>query len=86
VHLNEGLVLAALKNIKKSGSKYLLTTSFTNTATNEDIVTGNWRALNLEIAPFNLPQPLKKIPDTAVRAGKPYADKVMALWQINALP
>lgn len=86
VHLNEGLVLAALKNIKKSGSKYLLTTSFTNTAQNEDIVTGNWRALNLQIAPFNLPQPVKKISDTAQKAGKPYSDKVMALWRVNDLP
>jgi hypothetical protein len=49
-------------------------------------VTGNWRALNLQIAPFNLPEPVKKISDTAQKAGKPYADKVMALWRVTDLP
>lgn len=86
VHLNEDLVKAAIENIKKSGSKYLLTTIFTNTTQNENIVTGNWRALNLCVAPFNFPAPIKTIRDTALQPNEPFGDKVMALWEIAKLP
>lgn len=86
VHLNEDLVKAAIENIKKSGSKYLLTTIFTNTTQNENIVTGNWRALNLMVAPFNFPTPIKMIRDTALQPNEPFGDKVMALWEIAKLP
>jgi hypothetical protein len=86
VHLSEDLVKGAIENIKKSGSKYLLTTIFTNTRQNENIVTGNWRPLNLCIAPFNFPPPIKTIRDTALQPTEPFGDKVMALWEIAKLP
>ena len=56
VHLSYRDIQAALANMKKSQSTFLLTTSFTDHP-NFDIVTGNWRQINLQANPFNLPRP-----------------------------
>jgi len=61
-HLTYDQIFQALRNFKKSGSKYLLVTTGTTTTQNSDIeVTGGWRRLNLELAPFNFPRPLALI-------------------------
>ncbi|MES2622335.1 MAG: methyltransferase domain-containing protein [Bacteroidota bacterium] len=83
VHLAEDKVFAAITNIKKSGSKYLLTTTHTERSWNREIITGDWRPLNLEAAPFNFPKPIYSIPDSKLKETK---DKVMALWRIKDLP
>jgi hypothetical protein len=54
VHLSNEKVVEALGNIKRQKIKYLLTTSFPATKHNKDILTGDWRPLNLELLPFNL--------------------------------
>jgi SAM-dependent methyltransferase len=63
VHLSIREVHKALHNIGRSSSKYLMTTTFPECLENIDTVTPYWRALNLEIAPFNLPKPLLLIKD-----------------------
>ena len=60
VHLSNDLVISALKNFKKSGSKYLIATSYLNEV-NKDHNVGGWRATNLSIEPFNLPPPIYSI-------------------------
>lgn len=60
-HLSYASVLNALHNFKKSGSKYLLVTSYPYTIRNYDIHDGDFRCLNLFIYPFNLKNPLDKI-------------------------
>ena len=52
VHLSNKEVFKALDNIKESGCKYILTTSFSEFA-NKDISTGQWRPINLAAPPFN---------------------------------
>jgi len=81
VHLSNQHASAALANFKKSGSRYLLATTFTETAENADIVTGWWRPLNLMLPPFDLPGPLDYIKDAD--SDDFYGDKVLALWQIT---
>lgn len=54
VHLSLDDCAKAISNIKKSGSKFLLTTSFTNCINNIELTRTGWRKLNLEIEPFNL--------------------------------
>ncbi|MGM1034202.1 MAG: hypothetical protein ACQEXK_17240 [Bacillota bacterium] len=53
---------SALNNFKASQSRYLLTTTFTNLTFNQEIRTGSWRPLNLEIEPFNFPKPILVMP------------------------
>lgn len=85
VHLSLENIQKALRNIKSSGSKYLITTTFTEKTKNFDIVNGGWRYLNFQLAPFNFPAPLILI-DEKCTEGKKFADKSMALWKIEDLP
>lgn len=85
VHLSFEDIFAALQNIIDSGSTYLLTTTFPRLSRNEDLVTGGWRPLNLQIAPFHLPEPLVLINEHYTRGGEQYADKSLALWKVADL-
>jgi hypothetical protein len=84
VHLSLRDVRHALANIKRSGSRFLLTTTHNQVHTNNDIVTGEWRRLNLEAAPFFLPPPSLLIDE---KCSNPYApDKYIGFWQIDEIP
>jgi hypothetical protein len=87
VHLSNELIICALRNIKHSDAKHLLTTTFPDTQENKDIVTGMWRPINLTCAPFNLPQPEKLIAEQAVFSeGLPKRNKQLGLWRIDDIP
>jgi hypothetical protein len=83
VHFSLDDVFRALKNICASGSKYLLTTTFPDRTANRDIVTGAWRPLNLQVAPFSLPPPLALIVEGCTEGGDAYKDKSLGLWRIE---
>ena len=83
VHLSFDEVFSSLKNICRSNSKYLLTTTFTKRFSNRNIITGQWRRLNLNSAPFNLPVPLKIINEKCTEANGSYKDKSLGLWKIS---
>lgn len=74
---------AALANICKSGSTYLLTTTFPDRERNHDIATGEWRPLNLGKAPFDFPPPIQVINEKCTEANGAFADKALALWKIS---
>src|SRR3979490_61520 len=52
VHFSLADARAALRNFKRSRSRYLLTTTFIALDENNDIATGGWRQLNLQRSPF----------------------------------
>jgi len=62
-HLSEKDIYLVLENFVKSDIAYLLTTSHTDCEQNEDITTGGFRLLNLELPPYNLPKALVSIDD-----------------------
>lgn len=82
VHLSFKEAVAAVRNMQRSGSKYLLTTHFTNRASNRDIETGDWRPLNLRAAPFNFPEPCAIIDEKCTELGGQYSDKCLAMWRL----
>lgn len=84
VHLSNAECLAALANFMRSGSRYLLATSFQG-VTNTDIVTGRWRLQNLEAAPFNLPGPVKRWNEMSPMDGGRYRNKCLNLWCLQKL-
>jgi len=85
VHLSFEDVLKALKNICSTRSTYLLATTFTDRKENQDILSGQWRTLNLERPPFNLDSPMRIINEESPHQGGLYADKSMGLWKIEAV-
>jgi SAM-dependent methyltransferase len=85
VHLSYYDISIAIKNIKQSKCKYLLTTTFTDRVSNHDTKDGGWRPLNLQLAPFNLPTPIEIINENCTEEGGEYSDKSMALYIISDL-
>jgi len=83
VHLSFNDVFSALRNLKKSGSEYLLTTTFTGRASNPDISTGQWRPLNLQQSPFNFPEPLRLINEKCTEGDGSWGDKSLGLWKLS---
>jgi hypothetical protein len=79
IHLSLSYMGDAIANFKRSGSKFLLTTTYTAAPVNRDILTGDCRFINLQMAPFNLPEPLELIVE------EPETSKSMALWRIEDL-
>lgn len=57
VHFSYKNIRKALTNLINSDCKYLLTTTFPGRK-NYNIVTGNWRPIDLQANPFVLPKPL----------------------------
>lgn len=82
VHLSFDDVFSALRNLQKSGSEYLLTTTFTGRASNPDIRTGQWRPLNLQKPPFDFPPPLKLINEKCTEGDGSWGDKSLGLWKL----
>lgn len=85
VHLSLENIYNSIKNIKASGSKYLMTTTFPEHPVNFDIQTGDWRPLNLQIKPFNFPKPLILINENCTELNGRFRDKSMALWEIDKI-
>jgi hypothetical protein len=82
VHLSYKDIQDAIKNIKKSGCKYLFATTFINRHDNHDIATGGWRPLNLQDDPFNFPDPEYVLIENCTEGDGKYKDKTMGLWII----
>jgi predicted TPR repeat methyltransferase len=83
VHLSTAHIADALRNIKASGAEYLLTTTFTERERNREIVTGGWRPLNLQLAPFAFPSPIVMINEECFQDGGRFRDKCLALWSLE---
>jgi hypothetical protein len=86
IHLSNADVFEALRNIRRSGARYLLATTYTDRPTNPDILTGDWRAINLQAPPFTLPPPLELISEEWDWADGYHADKCLGLWDATTLP
>jgi SAM-dependent methyltransferase len=83
VHFSVNDIMAALRNFQRSGSSYLLTTTFTDRKHNISIETGGWRPINLEAPPFNLPPPTQIVNEQCTQHGGRYRDKSLALWKLE---
>jgi len=77
-------VWKALANMKHSGSRYLLATTFVDRQHNADILTGGWRPLNLSAPPFCLPPPVRVINEDC--PAKKFRDKSIGLWEVANIP
>jgi hypothetical protein len=84
VHFSSADIKRALKNIKASGSKYFLSTTFPQRTINQEIVTGEWRPVNLCLPPFNLPAPVDLLEDSYDSPN--YFDKHLGLWRVTDIP
>ena len=85
VHLSFEHIRQAIANIKRSGSTWLLCTSFVKNQFNYDIRDGGWRTLNLQKPPFHFPAPAATLPDDCPLGDGVFADKAICLWNLSDL-
>ena len=86
VHLSFAANDRAIANVRRSGITYLLATTFPDEPFNRDIVTGDWRPLNLELPPFGFPSPLTLLVEGCTEQNGAFADKSLGLWRVADLP
>jgi hypothetical protein len=85
VHLRFKDALKTIANFKRSGAKYLLTTTFVDRTKNYDLVGMDsfWRPLNMRLAPFNFPEPLLIVNEGCTEEAELYTDKSLGLWLLS---
>jgi len=85
-HLGYGDIAAVLRNFRRSGATWLLTTHFTRERGNVDTTGGRWRALNLTQAPFRFPPPRLLLNEGCSEDAGAFDDKCLAVWRLAELP
>jgi hypothetical protein len=86
VHLSFANVARAMRVVRDSGVRYFISTTFLEQPANIDIVDGDWRPLNLQRAPFNLPLPVEVLVEGCEEEGGAFADKALGVWSTKDLP
>jgi hypothetical protein len=80
IHMSFRDAKSVSANVKRSGSSWLLANTYRNIQENRDIVTGQWRFIDLMKPPYSFPQPKLEIEEN------PREAKMIALWRIADLP
>lgn len=77
-HLSFEDINHALANVCRTRARFLIATSDMGTAVNSDIITGDFRLLNLRKQPLAFPAPTVQIIDNEVSSGK-----ILGVWKIE---
>lgn len=77
IHLSFEQVHNAIANFKRSDSRWLLATTHANIERNTDTLPGGWRNLNLQLPPFNFPQPIELLIEDSELG------KLLGMWKIE---
>ena len=86
VHLSFDNTRRAVARFRASGARWLLTTTFPEWEINSDCEDGDWRALNMQRAPFGWPTPVELINERCDEGAGGWRDKSLGLWLIADLP
>ena len=82
VHLSLADLAAALRNFVGSGARLLLTNHYGERDGNPDILSGDFRPVNLCRPPFSLPPPLWTLSEDSRMGDGLFPDRCMALWHL----
>ena len=80
-HLSLRDIRCLVENIRRSGSSFLIATNDNDIGYNADILSGDFRMLNLHKAPLFFPSPTLSIPDNGVSPGR-----TLSVWRVADLP
>ena len=86
VHFSYETAKKIIRNFVASGATYVLMTTFTKAGRNYfDIKDGEWRAINFNEAPMNLPLPMELINEGCTEDRMRWTDKCLGLWKLEQL-
>jgi 2-polyprenyl-3-methyl-5-hydroxy-6-metoxy-1,4-benzoquinol methylase len=80
-HLSFGDIWNLIENVRQSKATFFIATTDNELRMNADILSGDFRFLNLRRAPFYFPVPALSILDNGVAP-----DRVLAAWRAEQLP
>ena len=80
IHFPNSSAGAIMERFADSGIGFLLATTFPSVSDNRDIEFGQYRPLNLQLPPFNLPPPERILPDDDDAGGR-----VIGIWSREAI-
>jgi hypothetical protein len=83
VHLPVEDVKKVIQNFKRSGSTYLLATTYPKNLKNSFLKTGHWWPQNFLIEPFNFPQPIMIIDEESTVGPDQEYQKCLGLWKLE---
>ena len=83
VHMPLEMAQKTIANFQATGSKYLITTTFPIRTQNNQARIGSWRPLNLQVAPFGLPDPIYILAERASNPNDKYNDKSLGVWLLS---
>ena len=83
VHLSFANIARVFDVVRASGARYFITTTFLEQQENVDILDGDWRAINLQRSPFQLPEPAAVLVEGCTEEGAEYADKSLGAWRVG---
>jgi hypothetical protein len=86
VHLSFENIYRAVTRFRASGASWLLTTTFPEWEVNLDCEDGDWRALNLQRAPFGWPKPAELVNERCDEGDGGWRDKSLGLWRLADIP
>lgn len=85
IHFSYRYIRLALESFRRSGSAYLLTTTYQGLPANRDILTGQWRPIDLELPPFGFPPPLRRIVEKECELDGLRLVRSLGLWRLADL-
>lgn len=83
IHLSLRDCRLALGNFVASGSRLLLTSHFGDRTDNPEILSGDFRPVNLCRPPFSLPPPVQVIDERSELGEGAFRDRAMGLWKLS---
>ena len=86
VHFRHSDIFTTLTNFRRTGARFLITTTFIGDRGNEEIETGGWRPINLERDPYRLPPPVTYVDELCHHTNGIYADKRLGIWRLQEIP
>lgn len=85
VHLSFANIFRTIENFRRSGAAWLITTTFPEWQNNADCDDGDWRALNLERAPFSWGAPFELLNENCMEAEGGWRDKSLGVWRLSTI-
>ena len=82
VHLSFDDIRKAIENLKRSGSKWLLATTFPGRSPH-DIKAGQWRPIDMTCKEIGMPNPISEFAENCTEGDGAFKDKSLGLWKFN---
>jgi len=85
IHFSYHYIRRTLRNFASSGAAYLLTTTYSGLDANQEILSGQWRPIDLELPPFSLPPPEGLVCEKHCAWGGLRLRRSLGLWRLASL-